>query len=45
MVLRFLTFDVSFTNERCAFIFNENGFNTKTSYLISVVYKHCKIYP
>lgn len=27
------------------FLINENGFNTKTSDLILVVYKHCKIFP
>lgn len=26
------------------FLINENGFNTKISHLILVVYEHCKIY-
>lgn len=27
------------------FLINEDGFNTKTSDLILVIYKHCKLYP
>lgn len=42
--LEFLCFDVSFRNEKYAFIFNKNGFNTRTSHWILVVYRHCKIY-
>lgn len=27
------------------FLINEDGFDTKTSDLILVIYKHCKLYP